>query len=412
MAAGDEYYSHTGYPAFGSLGSSAPMRAEFDKIQVGFSKMPILAANASKIVSIKADESGLESIATIGSGSVVLGTGFTGTGSIVLHTDPTFSLSDVTTNNASMSAHGWMQKYPGGTSSFLRADGTFAAPPGVSLIASLRSSNTIFGSADNSTFVKYTSGTFTQTLSAAATLGNGWFIYVWNAGTGVITFDPNGGELIDGVTTGVLRPGMILLIQCTGTAFICTRIGPKNCIEVLTSGTSWTAPLGVTNPELEMSGGGGSGRKGSGANRDCPGAAGAYLYKMLSTTPGTAYTYAIGTGGASQTTAGTNGNSGNSTTFTVGATTYTAAGGQGGQSTGVALGGAATNGDINVRGGFGITFTGPTGISGDNPFGSSRAIIGNTDGPQDGEGFGTGGDGATSTQNSGAGGAGVVILRY
>ena len=35
---------------------------------------------------------------------------------------------DVTTLNASTSAHGLMQKYPGGTTTFLRADGTFAAP--------------------------------------------------------------------------------------------------------------------------------------------------------------------------------------------------------------------------------------------------------------------------------------------
>jgi hypothetical protein len=35
---------------------------------------------------------------------------------------------DNTDLNASMATHGLMQKYPGGTTSFLRADGTFAAP--------------------------------------------------------------------------------------------------------------------------------------------------------------------------------------------------------------------------------------------------------------------------------------------
>jgi hypothetical protein len=39
-------------------------------------------------------------------------------------------LTDITTNNASTSAHGFMQKYPGGTTTFLRADGTFATPSG------------------------------------------------------------------------------------------------------------------------------------------------------------------------------------------------------------------------------------------------------------------------------------------
>ena len=37
---------------------------------------------------------------------------------------------DVTTLNATTAAHGLMMKYPGGTANFLRADGSFAAPPG------------------------------------------------------------------------------------------------------------------------------------------------------------------------------------------------------------------------------------------------------------------------------------------
>jgi hypothetical protein len=36
--------------------------------------------------------------------------------------------TDITTLDASTSAHGLMKKYPGGTTNFLRADGTFAAP--------------------------------------------------------------------------------------------------------------------------------------------------------------------------------------------------------------------------------------------------------------------------------------------
>ena len=38
--------------------------------------------------------------------------------------------TDNTTLDATTSAHGLMRKYPGGTSTFLRADGAFAAPPG------------------------------------------------------------------------------------------------------------------------------------------------------------------------------------------------------------------------------------------------------------------------------------------
>src|SRR3990167_3176800 len=44
--------------------------------------------------------------------------------------DATISTTDITTNNATTVKHGFMQKYPGGTTTFLRADGTFQSPPG------------------------------------------------------------------------------------------------------------------------------------------------------------------------------------------------------------------------------------------------------------------------------------------
>lgn len=42
--------------------------------------------------------------------------------------DSDLSTSDITTNNATTSKHGFLQKFPGGTTTFLRADGSFAAP--------------------------------------------------------------------------------------------------------------------------------------------------------------------------------------------------------------------------------------------------------------------------------------------
>ena len=49
-------------------------------------------------------------------------------GSDAIKLDELAAPTDVTTLNATTSAHGLMQKYPGGTSNFLRADGSFAAP--------------------------------------------------------------------------------------------------------------------------------------------------------------------------------------------------------------------------------------------------------------------------------------------
>lgn len=70
---------------------------------------------------------------------------------------------------------------------------------------------------DLGTIINCTSGTFTVSLTAAASLGSGFNCWIWNTGTGVITIDPNGAETIDGRTTIILRPGEGTQIVCNGT---------------------------------------------------------------------------------------------------------------------------------------------------------------------------------------------------
>lgn len=72
-------------------------------------------------------------------------------------------------------------------------------------------------SGDNGTIINCTSGTFTVSLTAAASLGSGFNCWVWNTGTGTITIDPNGAETIDGVSTLTLRKGEGSQIVCNGT---------------------------------------------------------------------------------------------------------------------------------------------------------------------------------------------------
>ena len=81
-----------------------------------------------------------------------------------------------------------------------------------------RSANTILGSADLGRSVVATSS-FTQTLDAAATLGDGWFVSYKNDGVGTITLDPNASELINGAATLALPPGHGGRIRCNGSAF-------------------------------------------------------------------------------------------------------------------------------------------------------------------------------------------------
>ncbi len=56
-------------------------------------------------------------------------------------------------------------------------------------------------------------------LQAAATLGEGWFCYFRNTGSGLVTLDPNGSETINGVTTFLLSAGASVLLICTGSGF-------------------------------------------------------------------------------------------------------------------------------------------------------------------------------------------------
>lgn len=61
--------------------------------------------------------------------------------------------------------------------------------------------------------------TWTLSLTAAVTLGNGFTIGVINSGTGTITIDPNASELVDTLTTKILSPGQSCLLVCDGASW-------------------------------------------------------------------------------------------------------------------------------------------------------------------------------------------------
>lgn len=94
------------------------------------------------------------------------------------------------------------------------------------LARSVRTSNAMLGAADRAALIDITSGTFSQTFDAAAALMHGWFCWVQNSGTGTITLDPNGTELIDGAATLVLAPGFAALVSSTGTALHAITVAP------------------------------------------------------------------------------------------------------------------------------------------------------------------------------------------
>lgn len=104
-------------------------------------------------------------------------------------------------------------------------DGTLATQR-----VSVRTSNVVLALIDHSTEI-LASSTFTQTLTAAATLTAGWWVEYTNRGSGYITIDPSGSELINGLSTWLLLPGDHVKILCDGTGFIAASITKRKCLE-------------------------------------------------------------------------------------------------------------------------------------------------------------------------------------
>lgn len=81
-----------------------------------------------------------------------------------------------------------------------------------------RSSNTILGVSDYGKPFRATSS-FTQTLTAAATLGDGWFVPYRVESGATLTVDPNSSEQIDGAATKDFVGPCSGIIYCSGSAF-------------------------------------------------------------------------------------------------------------------------------------------------------------------------------------------------
>lgn len=254
--------------------------------------------------------------------------------------------------------------------------------------------------------LKELSGAITISLDAAATLGPGWFVTLRNAGTSDITVDPNLAETIDGVTSGVIKPGMALIVNCDGAAHTTQRIDQQIIVEYKTSGTSGAWPLGVRRVKMRMVGGGSAGVSGGGA---C-GAGAGYLEKNLTVSPGASYTYTVGAGGVGVSdSVATTGQAGGSTTLTYNGVTYAANGGPATAQFSPTAGGTATNGDINIQGGPSVYTSGGYQYlhSGSTPLG-----FGGVYGAVASLGYGTGGISSASGVAAGSGKPGIIILEY
>lgn len=237
-------------------------------------------------------------------------------------------------------------------------------------------------------------------------------------GTEDLRIGPAGQIGIQGANYGT--SGQVLASGGASAAPSWTTISATGALirapQILTSGTSYTTPSNCTKIYVEAWGGGGNGGSAQGsAQYDSAGGgggAGAYCAKYFTVTGSTAYTYAIGAGG------------GGNTTFTVGATTITAGGGSTAGSASAAarttgaLGGTATNGDLNARGASGtsgfiaydtanLRYQGVGGNGASSPLGGGgvpATVAGNGGAAV---GYASGGAGAYAGNSSFSGGSGT-----
>jgi hypothetical protein len=91
-------------------------------------------------------------------------------------------------------------------------------------VAAFSSSYTLLASDRASTYV-WTGGSGTLSLTSAATLGNNWFVFVRNGGSGTLTVSPFGGNQINGLASLALQPSDSCLIVCSGSAFFTIGLG-------------------------------------------------------------------------------------------------------------------------------------------------------------------------------------------
>jgi len=111
-----------------------------------------------------------------------------------------------------------------GTVSFttVSGGGGGGASTEIPILAKTASYTVVAGDAGK--IVSFSGGAYTATLTAAATLGSGFFCYIENnAATGqqthTVTIDPNGSETIDGRTTFIVRQGERVQLVCDGSNF-------------------------------------------------------------------------------------------------------------------------------------------------------------------------------------------------
>ena len=115
------------------------------------------------------------------------------------------------------------------------------------------SSNYTLGATDRAKVFLWTGGAGTFTLPAASTVGNDWFCYVRNSGTGAVTVATPGGELVNGGSSLAFNPGDSASIICDGSDYYTIGFGQSPVFTfdyVAINLTGQTSPYALSGANL------------------------------------------------------------------------------------------------------------------------------------------------------------------
>ena len=245
------------------------------------------------------------------------------------------------------------------------------------LSRSARASNTILAAADLGTWVDATAA-YTQTLTAPATLGAGWWCYLKNDtadGTTVLGVTSATGN-IDGIvgTTGLtMYSGDTRLLTTDGNNFY-TAIVHGGYAKFTPTGGSFIVPTGIESATVVCVGSGGQGGggfSGSGAanlSGGAGGGGGAVSQSIIRASDlgsaGSTITVTVGAGGSSQGAAGSPGTAGQDGALTSFGSLLKAGGGGGGGNGASASSSSGGAGGSNIASAAGASASGPNGNPG------------------------------------------------
>lgn len=260
-------------------------------------------------------------------------------------------------------------------------------------------------------------GTFTLSLTAAATLGAGFTFGVRNSGTGVITLDPNAAELVDGAATITYAASESSLVACNAAAWktVGRSSAPNGAFrstQIFSASGTYTKPTGLVRAKVTVVGGGGGGGSSQNpASVAASGGGGGNSTRWLEAASiGATETVTVPAAAAGGTASG-NGAAGGTASF---GTLLSATGGGGGAAEAGGIiavpstsAGVGSGGTVNGRGGVAAHIG--SSILSVAPLIPVSGTVAGVAGV-----LGAGGSGARSdsgaAQSGGAGGAGIVIV--